>query len=102
MEKVRDIMNFFVPVIATVIFGFFGLIGFFHAFKRYNPEENFLDVMSTYPTLFQILGELFLWITKKNFPEHIHIKIYRVAAFLFGLTMFGVVILFWVIFNIEI
>ncbi|WP_332633609.1 hypothetical protein [Halalkalibacter flavus] len=95
-------MDFFVPLLATLIFGFFGVIGFQHAFKRYNPDENFLDIMSAYPTLFQVFGKLFLWITKKIFPEHIHIKVYRVAAFLFGLLMFGIIVLFWVVFNIEI
>ncbi|MCP3027623.1 hypothetical protein [Halobacillus sp. A5] len=84
-----------VSLLATLVFGFFGVIGFYHAFKRYNSDDNFLDIMSACPNLLQIVGEVFLWMTKKLFPHWIHSKIYRAAAFLFGLMMFGIVSLLW-------
>ncbi|GGF22223.1 hypothetical protein GCM10010954_21320 [Halobacillus andaensis] len=89
-------MDFLVPLAGTLIFGFLGAVGFYHAFKRYNPDDHFLDIMSTYPTWMQFVAELFLWMTKKLFPEQVHRKVYRAAAFLFGVLMCGFISIFWI------
>jgi uncharacterized membrane protein len=82
---------------AIILFTIFGIVGFHFTFKRYNPTDriNFLD---TYPTLISIVGEIILWISKKLFPERVHIIIYKSFTFIFGAVSF--LITFLLIFDL--
>ncbi|WP_078428183.1 hypothetical protein [Alkalihalobacterium alkalinitrilicum] len=86
--------------LGTILFGSLSSIRFYHFFKRYNREDHFLETFLVYPNWLLIIGKVLLWGIKK-FPKSISCPLYRLAAFLFGVLMLGVVVLFWGLWFIE-
>lgn len=92
-------MDLIGSILVTIVFGGLGAYALYHAFKPFKSNETFFEGLSgTDFFLLELIGDFLLWATKKLFPEHIHIKVYRVFAFLFGLLMFVIVIMFWNVF----
>lgn len=92
------IMEYIIALLVSAIFVFFGAIGFYHAFKRYHSEDDFLyGFLDFDPSFLSLIGELILWISNKKFPEKIHVKIYKITAFIFGIVMFSVAALVWIL-----
>ena len=92
-------LSMWISIIATVLFGVVGISCFYSAFKTYKDDEDgeiedfgfdfgFLEFLA-------IFFVLVLWLCKKFFSQTHYILAFRIVAFLMGLMMIGIIILFW-------
>lgn len=93
-------MDIFICLFATIYLGILGGYALYLACKPYKYEENdFMNFLGTTEIFFiELFVEFLIWITKRLFPEPIHMKMFRVIAFLYGGLMFAIVILIWTFF----
>lgn len=92
-------------ILATVILGLLSCNGFYYAFKTYekNEDEEFnpIDVDTVaFPIFLSAILFVFtiiLWISKKLFPNRVHIAVVRVIAFLIGLMFLVPIFIVWLI-----
>lgn len=92
-------------ILATVILGLLSYNGFYYAFKTYekNEDEEFnpIDVDAVaFPIFLSAILFVFtiiLWISKKLFPNQVHIAVVRVTAFLIGLIFLVPIFIVWLI-----
>ncbi|HSO57750.1 MAG TPA: hypothetical protein VLQ66_05865 [Paenisporosarcina sp.] len=91
-------MSIWISIIATIIFGLIGISFFYSAFKTYKEDEDgeiedfgFVGSIEFLALFFVLV----LWVCKKFFSRAQYILAFRTVAFLMGLIMIGIIILFW-------
>ncbi len=94
-------MPILVPVIATVLLGFYSFICFYYTFKPYKQgDESYLELLTYDFGFFGIMSMFFefvLWLCRKVFSPRLYVFIFRIIAFFIGLIMVGVVALLWLL-----
>lgn len=66
---------------------------FYVAFKTYEENDDFTANIEIH--FLELIFVIILWFTEKYFPERLHIRIFKTFAFLFGLSMLGLLVLIW-------
>lgn len=89
-------MDLIFLIIITILVGGAGVYALYHAFKPYKTGDKFFESSGTDLFLVEIFVDFLLWLNKKIFPQRLHIKVYKIFAFIFGLLMFAIVALCWV------
>ena len=91
-------MSIWISIIATIIFGLIGISFFYSSFKTYKDDEDgeiedfgFLGSIEFLAIFFVLV----LWVCKKFFSQTHFILAFRTVAFLMGLMMIGLIVLFW-------
>lgn len=93
-------MEIWIPWLATVLFGYFGLVSFYAAVKPYqeNEERGFDDAFSYSDGPVAIIGMFFaivLWGSKKIFSPAYQLIIFRLVALATSLLMMGLIYVVW-------
>jgi NAD/NADP transhydrogenase beta subunit len=92
-------------ILVTVILGLLSFNGFYYSFKTYekNEDEKFnpIDVDAVaFPIFLSAILFVFtiiLWVSKKIFPNRVHIAVVRIIAFLIGLIFLVPIFIVWLI-----
>lgn len=92
-------MDYLVPILVTIIFGFLGVVSFYHSVQDYNSnDESYLGLLSYDfgPLAFiSLLFEGLLWMCQKVLPENLYILVFRSVAFILGVIMLIFIIAVW-------
>jgi len=90
------IVPIWISIVATVLLGFIGILSFYSAFKTYKDDENLIDGISYVFETLTLLFVFILWVCRKVFSQAYYILAFRTIAFLIGLIMVGLIVLFWI------
>lgn len=71
---------------------------FYIAFKRYEEDDDFTGGVNSF-TMFEVILAVLLFIFEKISPKKYHIAIFKTFSFIWGLFMFGLTVLLWVLFT---
>lgn len=91
-------MSIWISIIATVLFGLIGMSCFYSAFKTYKEDDEELEDFGFDFGFLEFIAIFFvfvLWVCKKFFSQILYLLAFRTIAFLMGLMMIGIIILFW-------
>ncbi|UJF28446.1 hypothetical protein [Planococcus sp. 107-1] len=96
-------MEIWIPLLATALFGYFGLVSFYAGVKPYqeNEERGFDDAFSYSDGPFAIIGLFFafvLWGSNKLFSPPVQLIVFRGAALVMALLMMGLIYLSWYVY----
>jgi magnesium-transporting ATPase (P-type) len=90
-------MEWIIKLLVIGILMYLGFIGFYYAFRNYDSQDNFEEVLLDFwmlsSSIAGLLGELALRICKRLLPERGYLIIYRIIACVFGITMIAISIL---------
>lgn len=90
-------MNIYILIAISLILLFIAGNAFYVTFKTYEDDDDFTAGINTFTFIEFLFGVLVL-ISEKFFPKKYHIVIFKILSFIFGIFIFGLTILFWVLF----
>ena len=91
-------MSIWISIIATILFGSIAISCFYAAFKTYkDDDEDYLGDVGNALELLAIFFAFVLWVCENLFSQTCYILAFRAVAFIYGLLMIGVIILFWLL-----
>lgn len=93
-------MEVWIPWLATVLFGYLGLVSFYAGVKPYKEDEErgFDDAFSYSDGPFAIIRLFFafiLWGSERLFSKKYQLIVFRIVALVVALLMIGLIYLFW-------
>lgn len=93
-------MEFWIAVLATILFSYFAIVSLYAALKSYRDEEEveFDEAFSYGDGIFAFIGLFFsfvLWVSEKIFAPKYQLLVFRIVAILTSVVMVGVIYLFW-------
>lgn len=93
-------LEFWIAVLATILFSYFAIVSLYAALKSYRDEEEveFDEAFSYGDGIFAFIGLFFsfvLWVSEKIFAPKYQLLVFRIVAILTSVVMVGVIYLFW-------
>ncbi|MFE3577110.1 hypothetical protein [Lysinibacillus sp. NPDC059133] len=81
-------------IVSSLFLLFIAGNAFYVAFKKYEEDDDFSDGVTFIDLVFGVI----LLISEKFAPKK-YIVIFKTLSFLFGLIIFGLTVLFWLLFT---